>query len=91
MTKRVIILFFLITIALIVFHGLYRIYEIFYPSYFTQTGYNQIAFIGNKELLTKNELLFYGFKDLKVLLISSLCSFLMIFCFKLIRRKKLDY
>lgn len=40
--------------------------------------YTQIASIGNDEIPTKLEMLFSGFKDLKVILISSLISVLII-------------
>ena len=86
MRKRLII-FFIITTLLILFHGLYRIYEFFYPSYFSQTDYTQISFLGNK-VPSKLEVLFSGFKDLQLLIASSLVSFVIICSFEFIKRKQ---
>lgn len=87
MSKRLITIFFLITIFLILFHGIHRIYEIFYSSYFSYTDYTQIAFIGKEKAPTKTEILFYGFKDIKVIVISSVISILVICSTKVVRNK----
>ncbi|WP_298117119.1 hypothetical protein [Flavobacterium sp.] len=78
MSKRKIISFIILTFIFILFVGVYSVYEVFYSSYFNQMDYTQIASIGNDEIPTKLEMLFSGFKDLKVILISSLISVLII-------------
>jgi cell division septal protein FtsQ len=78
MSKRSIILFLVITSILVLLVGFYRVYEIFYHSYFNQTEYCQIAYTGNKEISTKKEILFYGFKNLKIIAISTIISILII-------------
>lgn len=78
MSKCSIILFLVITSALVLLIGFYRVYEIFYHSYFNQTEYSQIAFIGNKEIPTKIEILFSGFKNLKTIAISMIVSIVII-------------
>lgn len=67
--------------------GFYRVYEIFYPSYFSQTEYSQIAFFGDEEIPTKKEILFSEFKNLKTITVSSIISFLIIYGEKLLNRK----
>lgn len=88
MTKRSMAIFFIITILFILLFGIYRVYEIFYSSYFSPTEYTQTAFIGEDENPTKMEILLYGFQDLKVVVISSVVSILIICYTKLIRRRK---
>lgn len=53
---------------------------------FNQTVYTQISFFGNK-VPSKLEVSFSGFKDLKIVLVSSLISFVIICSFELIKRK----
>ncbi|WP_298136374.1 hypothetical protein [Flavobacterium sp.] len=78
MSKRKIISIIILTFIFILLVGVYSVYELFYSSYFNQMDYTQIASIGNEEISTKIEMLFSGFKDLKVILISSLISVLII-------------
>lgn len=85
MTKRLVIIFFITTILLVLLHGFFRICEIFYPSYFNQTEYTQIAFIENGKMPDKYELLFYGFTSFEILTVSVILS-LIICSFKLIKR-----
>lgn len=85
MTKRLVIIFFVTTILLVLLHGVFRIYEVFYPSYFNQTEYTQAAFIGNGKMPDKYELLFYGFTSFKVLTICIILS-LIICSFKFIKK-----
>jgi hypothetical protein len=87
MSKRIIILFIIITSILILLFGIYRVYEIFYSSYFNQTEYTQIAFIGNEGIPTKKEILFSGFRDLKIIAISSFISILIINGKRILNRK----
>lgn len=87
MSKRLIVLFLIITSLLILLVGFYRIYEIYYPSYFSPTVYTQITFIGNGEIPTKKEILFSGFKNFKILTISSIISILIIYGKKTLNRK----
>ncbi|UOK41599.1 MULTISPECIES: hypothetical protein [Flavobacterium] len=86
MSKRSIILFLIIASILILLVGFYRVYEIFYHSYFNQTEYSQIAFIGNEEIPTKKEIVFSEFKNLKTITISSVISILIIYGKKLNRK-----
>lgn len=85
MTKRLVIIFFITTVLLVLLHGIFRIYEVFYPSYFNQTEYTQTVFIGNGKILEKHELLFYGFTSFKVLTVSIILS-VIICSFKLIKK-----
>ncbi|MCI9844270.1 hypothetical protein [Flavobacterium pectinovorum] len=85
MTKRLVTIFFVTTILLVLLHGVFRIYEVFYPSYFNQKEYTQIAFIENGKMPDKYELLFYGFTSFEVLTVSLILS-LIICSFKLIKR-----
>ena len=87
MSKRKIILFIILTSIFILFVGIYRVYEIFYPSYFNQTEYTQIAFIGNEGIPTKKEILLSGLKDLKIIAISSFISILIINGKRILNRK----
>ncbi len=87
MSKRTIILFIIITSIFILLFGVYRIYEMFYSSYFNQTEYTQIAFIGSETISTKKEILFSGFKDLKIIAISSFISILIINRKRILNRK----
>ncbi len=87
MPKRTIILFLIITSVLILFFGFFRVYEIFYSSYFNQTEYTQIAFIGNEEIPTKMEILFLEFKNLRTITISSIISILIMYGKKIVNRK----
>ena len=87
MSKRKIVLFIILTSIFILFVGIYKVYEIFYTTYFNQTKYTQIAFIGNSEIPTKKEILFSGFKDLKIVTINSLISFLIINGKEILNRK----
>jgi len=85
MTKGLVINFFVTTLLLVLLHGFFRVYEVFYSSYFNQTEYTQTAFIGNGNMPNKYELLFYGFTSFKVLTVSIILS-LIICSFKLIKR-----
>jgi hypothetical protein len=87
MKKRKIILFIILTCIFILFVGIYRVYEMFYSSYFNQIEYTQIAFIGNKEMPTKREILFSGFNDLKIIILNSLISILIINGKRILNRK----
>lgn len=88
MSKRSIILFFILTSIAILSFGVYRIYEIFYSSYFNQVEYAQVAFLGNQEIPTKKEILFSGFKDLKIIPSSALISIIIIYVGKLFLHRK---
>lgn len=86
MSKRLIISFLILTSLIILLIGVYRVYNLFYNSYFSSTSYTQIAFIGNKEIPTKTEILFSGFKSLKVITISSIISIVAIYSKKMLNR-----
>lgn len=88
MSKRSIILFLIIVSILILLSGFYRVYEIFYSSYFNQLEYSQIAYIGNGETPTKKDILFSGFKNLKTIMISSTISILIIYSKNLFLNRK---
>ena len=87
MKNRKIILFIILTCIFISFVGIYRVYEMFYSSYFNQIEYTQIEFIGNKEIPTKREILFSGFNDLKIIILNSLISILIINGKRILNRK----
>jgi hypothetical protein len=87
MSKRQIILSIILISILILFVGIYRVYEIFYYSYFNQTEYTQIAFIGNRGIPTKTEILFSGFKDLKIILINTFISIVIVNGKRILNRK----
>ncbi len=87
MSKRIIILFIIITSIFILLFGIYRVYVIFYSSYFNQTEYTLIAFIGNEGISIKKEILFSGFKDLKIIAIGSFISVLIINGKRILNRK----
>lgn len=57
----------LVSSLLILAYGTYNIYQIFYPDYFCQTCYTQVVFKG--PVPTKLEILFWGFRDLRVMLV----------------------
>lgn len=67
--------------------GFYRVYEVFYPSYFNQTGYSQIAFIATNEIPTKKEILFSEFENLKTIAISSIISIVIVYGKKIVPLK----
>lgn len=74
----------LLASVFILLFGIFRVYEIFYSSYFNQTEYIQIATIGNKEMPTKIELLFSVFGNFKIIALSIISSFLIIYGKKLL-------
>lgn len=63
----------------ILLFGIFRVYEIFYSTYFNQTEYIQIATIGDNEMPTKSELLFSGFGNFKIIVLSIIAGFLVIY------------
>lgn len=86
-SKRTFILILVVTSIFILLWGIYRVYEIFYPSYFNQTEYTQISFIGNEKIPTKSEILFSGFKNIEVIIVSSIISFFIVSAKKLFLSK----
>lgn len=74
----------LIAFIFIMLFGLFRVYKIFYSSYFNQTEYVQTATIGNKEMPTKIELLFSVFGNFEIIALSIISSFLLIYGKKLL-------
>lgn len=61
---RNIILGLVIICLLILGYGIYQIYEIFYPNYFSSADFTDVSF-ENGQLPTKVEVLFSGFKNLE--------------------------
>lgn len=78
----------LLAFVFILLVGIFRVYEVFYSSYFNQTEYIQIATIGNKEMPKKIELLFSEFGNFKIIVISIIASFLIICGKKLFVKNK---
>lgn len=66
---------------------MYRVYEIFYSSYFKQIEYSHLATIGDKEMLTKTDVLLSGFTNLKTIMLSLVTSFFIVFGKKLLTKK----
>lgn len=68
----------LLAFLFILLFGIFRVYEVFYSLYFNQKEYIQIATIGDNEMLTKTDVLFSEFKNLKTITLSIIASFLII-------------
>lgn len=77
----------LLAFIFILLFGIFRVYEVFYSSYFNHLEYTQIATIGNKETPTKIELLFSGFGNFKIIVLSIVISFLIICVKKRLAKK----
>lgn len=87
MTNQTIFKVLILTLFFIMFFGIYRVYELFYSSYFNQIEYTQLATIGHKQVSTKTEVLFSEFKNLKTITLSLVTSFLIILGKKLLSKK----
>ena len=81
-----IILGLVIICLLIVGYGIYQVYEIFYPNYFSSTDYTDVTF-EKGQLPTKVEVLLSGFKNVGIVATASIISLAVIVFIKLIRRR----
>lgn len=88
MTNQTIFKVLILTLFFIIFFGTYRVYELFYYSYFNQIEFTQLATIGDKQVSTKMEVLFSEFKNLKTISLSLVTSLLIVFGKKLLSKKK---
>ncbi len=86
MKIRNLILFLTLNFVIILGHGIYMIYNIFYAGYFSKTYYDWT--FENGKIPSKLEILLGGFQEISVLLISSIISLIAIFLIKLKRKTK---
>ena len=69
---------FFLTIILILIYGIYITYDIFYSNYFDQVNYSDTTFIGTTKIPSKIEIIFSGFKNLKIIIICFFISTILI-------------
>ena len=68
----------IISVILILSYGIYLIFNIYYSNYFSQTTYVDTTFINFEKVPTKFEILFWGFKDFRIILTSVIVSIIII-------------